>query len=389
VSLATLPVQLFESIQPMSDVPVTAAWLGCWWYVAARAEKPARPFSNNAISFDMRAGPFPENTAMAAGVAAGLAVLIRPNLAPLAAVPAVLLWRRSAGLTRTPTLWFALPVAAAGVVVAYLHWRWFGSPLRSGYGSVSEIYSLSNIAPNLRLYFQWLLDTNGAWLLAAPLALTLRGGRVLRWLLAFAALVCVAYFVYGTFEIWTYLRFLLPALAIACIATSVVVAIGLRALPATARGLFMIALTLAVAALQIRTARELDVFTLAARQARAVVAGRYLASVLPERAALITGEQSGAMRYYTGRSIVRWDFLDAGSLLHVERRLAEAGRDVWIVLDDWEVALYREKFKSTAHAGLDWPAALDAGSTARTQAWRLRDRAPFLRGERVVTDRVR
>jgi hypothetical protein len=120
-----------------------------------------------------------------------------------------------------------------------------------------------------------------------------------------------------------------------------------------------------------------------------VLAGEYLAAAVAANAVLISGEQSGAMRYYTGRSIVRWDFLEAETLPQVEARLVNAGHDVWIVLDDWEVGLYREKFRSTAHAGLDWPPVVDAGVDGRIQAWRLRDRAAFLAGRRLRTDRLR
>jgi hypothetical protein len=208
-------------------------------------------------------------------------------------------------------------------------------------------------------------------------------------MLAFAALVCLAYFIYGTFEAWPYLRFLLPALAIASIATAVTAARGIGLLPSSARAPIVIALVLALAGFQIARARELGVFKLAARQSRAVLAGSYLASALPPSAVLLSGEQSGAMRYYTGRSIVRWDLLDADRLPQVEARLASAGHDVWIVLDDWEAGLYREKFRSTAHGGLDWPPAIEAGVDGRIRAWRVGDHAPFLAGAKVVTDRLR
>jgi hypothetical protein len=67
-------------------------------------------------------------------------------------------------------------------------------------------------------------------LLAAPLVLVgpasrlARGARrEMRWLLAFAALVIVAYLIYAVFETWTYLRFMLPAMAIAMIAAAALV----------------------------------------------------------------------------------------------------------------------------------------------------------------------
>ena len=60
--VATSPTFLYHAFQPMSDVPVTAAWIVCWLQVA-------------------RAAP------ASGGLAAAVAALIRPNLAPLAAVP--------------------------------------------------------------------------------------------------------------------------------------------------------------------------------------------------------------------------------------------------------------------------------------------------------------
>ena len=77
VWLATSPVALIEAVQQMSDVPVTAAWLVCWLLIT-------RPGNSND------AGRFAW-----AGVAAATAVLIRPNLAPLAAVPALWAMRSS------------------------------------------------------------------------------------------------------------------------------------------------------------------------------------------------------------------------------------------------------------------------------------------------------
>jgi hypothetical protein len=88
VWLATSPVALIEAMQVMSDVPVTAAWLVCWWLV-------------------FRGQP------LAAGGVAALAVLIRPNLAPLALLPALYVvtstaWADARGFSRG--IWFSIPV---------------------------------------------------------------------------------------------------------------------------------------------------------------------------------------------------------------------------------------------------------------------------------------
>jgi hypothetical protein len=181
----------------------------------------------------------------------------------------------------------------------------------------------------------------------------------------------------------------LPALAIAAIAVSVCVVTLVRRLPRAAQGPIVLAMILVLCAWQVSTARELGVFRWAARQSRALLAGRYLGSALPAHAVVITGEQSGAVRYYSGRSIVRWDFLSPDELPLITNELTTSGYEVWIVLDDWEVPRYREKFARSIAAGLDWPPIVDAGTEARTQAWRLRDRANFLVGNRVPNDRLR
>ena len=61
ILLAFTPVFLFQSIQPMSDVPVTAVWMLCFAWIQAGGR------------YDT-----------VAGLACAMAVLIRPNLAPLA-----------------------------------------------------------------------------------------------------------------------------------------------------------------------------------------------------------------------------------------------------------------------------------------------------------------
>ncbi len=126
--LAFTPVFVFQSIQPMSDVPVTAAWIVCLCF---------------AVRTDARAS-------LNAGLAGALAILIRPNLAPLAIVPFFLARNRAA---------FSVPVAIAAMALAYLQWLWYGSPLRSGYGSADELFSLANIAGNVPRYFNWLVAT--------------------------------------------------------------------------------------------------------------------------------------------------------------------------------------------------------------------------------------
>ena len=87
------PITLYQSIQPMSDIPVTAAWMLCFLFLCSN--EPLGSFS---------------------GIACAIAVLIRPNLAPLAIVPLFLARRR---------IVFAIPVAVAGIALAILQWLWY------------------------------------------------------------------------------------------------------------------------------------------------------------------------------------------------------------------------------------------------------------------------
>jgi hypothetical protein len=370
VWLATSPVALIEAMQVMSDVPVTAAWLVCWWLV-------------------FTAPP------LAAGGVAALAVLIRPNLAPLALLPllAVVLGtvraqtppRGAGGNIAARSVFrraieFSLPVALSGAIVAYLQWRYFGSPFRSGYGTAEEIYALANIGPNASLYARWLMATHGPWLFAAPLVLCVPASRAaysrreIGWLLAFAVLVIAAYLVYAVFETWTYLRFLLPAMAVGMIAVSALASAGLAQTPAAIRIAGLVLAMLALASYNIASAREHGVFRMATYQVRARTVGERLATMLPANAVIVSGEQSGAMRYYTGQSIVRWDLMDAAAMPEALAALRLHRREVWVVLDDWEEEPFRRKFRDLAAASIDAKPAIEsaAGVGVRTRAWLVR-----------------
>jgi hypothetical protein len=380
VWLATSPVALVQSMQVMSDVPATAAWMLGWW-----------------LAFKGRP--------LAAGLAAAVAILIRPNLAPVAALPALYTMvtrcetRVTPGFSRDVQRLarFATPVALAGITVAYLQWRWFGSPLRSGYGTAEEIYALSNIVPNAALYSKWLFETHGVWLFLAPLALVWprasatgdTGGRAdlsrpsaarqrepreVGWLIVFALLVVGAYLVYAVFEVWTYLRFMLPAMSVAMISVASVAAALLARVPAAVRVPTLALVILALLSTNIATARQHDVFRFAERHVRAKVVGERLGTMLPANAAIVSGEQSGAMRYYTGRSIVRWDVMDADAMRDALESLTQAGYQVWVVLDDWEEEPFRLRLSALAAASLDHEPTVEsaAGVGIRTRAWRVR-----------------
>src|SRR4029079_1662649 len=72
--------------------------------------------------------------ALGSGAAAGMAILIRANLAPVAIVPAAMVVWNSPRRWRSG-LMFSLAVIPAAGFIAWLYTYWYGSPLNSGYGS--------------------------------------------------------------------------------------------------------------------------------------------------------------------------------------------------------------------------------------------------------------
>ena len=342
VLMLTSPSFLFQVVSPpMSDVPTAA-----WWTLSLALMMSASP-----------AG------ALGAGAAAGAAVLTRPNLAPLAAIPLlVIAWpivrRRTLEWTLArPLVAYSVPVAVAAAAVGVVNWALNGSPLLSGYGSLDGYYAWTNWAHNLDRYSRWLVETQTpliALALAAPLVLRRPGalageriaGRRVRYaVVAFAAGVGLSYLFYIRLESWMFLRFLLPAFPIAMIFMSAVILAATRRLPRGWSGA-VFAVTIGLLAHHgYLEARDHGVFFADTERKYALV-GRYIAQRLPAKAAIITQQHSGSVRYYSGRAIVRWDYLDPKALDAVVARLREAGYEPYLLLEAWEISDFRRRFQT-------------------------------------------
>lgn len=357
VLLAFTPVFMHHSIQPMSDVPVTAAWMLCFLLVTRRGA------SLDAL----------------AGIACAMAIVIRPNLAPLAIVPLIMARQRIA---------FSIPVAVAGILLATLQSIWYGSPLRSGYGSTEELFAISNVIPNASRYVNWLIATSPILLVSLLGFVRLRRDRHTQALFAFVVMVVGSYLVYAVFDDWSYLRFLLPALAIMAAFTAVALASWIERWPAPARAPVLFVLLLAVAAYGLWSARAHDTFRLADQLRRVAQVADYINADVPPSAVIVAGEQSGSMRYYADRPILRWESATPESLARAMTTLEQSRRPIYIVLDAWEDGLFRQKFSTLPGGALDWPPMLDAGTSHRTRLWKLSDREKFLGGEKLSTIRL-
>jgi dolichyl-phosphate-mannose-protein mannosyltransferase len=371
--VATSPIVLFQIVQPMSDVPAAA-----WWIVSllfALASLPNAPF--------------------AAGGAAGLAILTRPNLLPLSILIAL------ATMNVTRTRWpdraqspmpaqtlverrlrperligFLAGITPAIGALLLMQWRLYGNPFVSGYGAASELYSLSNIAPNMGGYARRVMtgETPALLLLTAslvalavtrrrtPVAPELKRPLVLATLAL--AIVGLSYLPYAVFAEWSYLRFLLPAFPVVFIAIGALLTAALMRLPVAFRaGLLLVALAVVGSFNVLRADRE-QTFNMRRYESRYRMAGRYLASALPPRAVVMAVQESGGARYYSARPVLRWDWLDVDLDTAVAALQASGLRAVFVV-EDWERADILKRHPRSTLARLDWTPRAEFGDETR------------------------
>ena len=119
VLLSASPTFLYQVVQPMSDVPAAACWLG-------------------ALVLALRAT---SSSAACAGAITSLAILIRPNLAPLAALIAAAAIVSGDRPRTGRALAFAAALAPGLVLLGWIQNVRYGSPTGSGYGTVSDAFS--------------------------------------------------------------------------------------------------------------------------------------------------------------------------------------------------------------------------------------------------------
>jgi 4-amino-4-deoxy-L-arabinose transferase-like glycosyltransferase len=329
VVLACSPTFLYQVVQPMSDVPAAACWLSA--LLAAAGGSRGR--------------------AAGAGALASIAIMIRPNLAPLAAlvfVP-VIFGGRQARAQRA-----FLFVAAMVPGLAVLGWIQdvrYGSPLASGYGTLEDGFALANVGENLDRYPWWLTETHTwfIWLsLLAPLWIARRAAhRVLAWTAAALALaVWAAYLPYVYFQPneWFYTRFLLPAIPVMLFFAVAVSLWPLRRLPGAVRAPATLALLLALLAAQLQVARTRGAFEIRLQEEKYPLAGAFVRDRLPATAFVLAAQHSGSIRYYANRPTLRWDLVGPGRLDHVVAALRAEGFEPFVVVDGGEDEAFRRRF---------------------------------------------
>jgi hypothetical protein len=358
IVVAATPVFVFQVVQPMNDVPVAAVWTAIL-VLAAR----------------------PREHAGWIGALTGLALLIRPNLAPAAAVVAA--WCVTGGIRR-----FFLFAAAATpfvLIVMALNASLYGHPLRSGYGSASDLFSPEYLVPNIRNYGSALFETQLGFPLVGVLAIGAvpHDRRRFVWLaLALTASIVGVYLLYRPFPEWWYLRFLLPVLPVMTVLAIAVVRLGMR------RHVLVwpvVALVVGYAVTSEAMGQALDLHRLE-RRFRTV--GEVVRDRLPSNGVFVTVWNSGSVRYHANREAILWDSMDPASFDSAIEWLASRGYEPFIIVEEWEEPLFRKRFAGTSRLGdLDWPPRYQI--QPRLRIFQPSDRARYLAGEQIPTEHVR
>ena len=329
--VAASPTFLFQVVQPMSDVPAAACWLAAL----------------------LVAGHGTSYAAVASGAIASVAILIRPNLAPLAGlIGTAAILAASKGRMRRALL-FAVALTPGLVVLGWIQNVRYGSPLLSGYGPLSNAFSTRNIAPNLSRYPRWLTGTHTwfIWLsLAAPVWIVRRARQpAVAWFaVLLVAATWLAYLPYVYFQPheWSYTRFLLPAVPVMLIFASAVAGWLLRFFPDSWRAPIRLVLLGGLVAMQLHTAVTYGAFAMRDQERKYSLAGAFVRDRLPATAFVLALQHSGSIRYYANRPTIRWDLLAPSHLDAVLATLRAHGHEPFLVVDSVEYEAFRKRFEA-------------------------------------------
>ena len=314
---ALCPVLVYMAEQPMSDTVATM------WSLAA-------------ILFALRSRRRAA-WAAAAGAALGLAVLVRPTEALLLVPLAFAIRLRPRSL-----LWFLL--GAAPFVAFDLGWNQlaFGNPLRTGYSN-SDAFALSNFSGRFRHYGLWLARLMSPILLAGWALVSVDRRVALRdrlllllWFASFFLLYCF----WGVDGAWWYTRYLLPAIPALVLSSLLVARDGLSPRQAgrgrTLRPALAVLALAAVLAVESSRIRDLNVLRYGEIDKIYPDACHWAESKVPPRSLVVSMQMSGALKYYTNLTPVRWDWIQSEQVPLLRERARAEGYEWFALLFPFE-----------------------------------------------------
>jgi hypothetical protein len=358
--VATSPAFLFQLVIPMSDVVVASLW----------------------VTALVVAIPNRFETWLGAGSISSLAILTRPNTAPIAAIFFIGAfwnwrdWRDPTGARRRllKVLAYGTGIVPGLLSAAAIQTALYGGPFKSGYGTAANLFALSNFRPNLVNYLRWLLESETPIVCLAVVAPFFIKDASKRWLLMVTGLCAVAtwlcYAFYLVFDLWWYLRFLLTAFPCILALTAVsFIALQDRVRPGT-RMPIVVAILAAVIVWRVDYAKDAGIFMAWRHERRYADAGRHINGSLERHAILYSGQHSGSLRYYGQRLTLRWEALDGWWFDRSIERLKAKGYKPYFVLEDSELERFRAALAGKSrYSRLDWEPVAAIRADAVQTVW--------------------
>jgi len=374
--VATSPVMLFMATSLMTDVPIATAWAWAFYLL---------------IGTTLR-------SAAGAGLLSALAVLIRPNLAPLAGVLAmhyVLAMRHQEVRRRAlgQLLAFSAALLPGVVGVGIINAHLYGSPLSSGYGHWSELFAWSRVPTNLRLYLQWFAQAHTPFALCGLVAILVPLRRLWPDVSDRSVFIVMATFVLGVwgiycvwlvFDAWWFARFLLSSwpFIMLGIGSVAVAAYRQRARPVRP---FVVASVIALALFQLDFAVDRGAFGARDGQRRFVAAARLVHRMTDRNSVIVSLDHNGSIRYYGGRMTMRYEAIPKESLDAIVEWLKAHGARTYLAVEEWELAEVKHRFAgSYCLRALDGPPVAIYERPGRMQLFDLTE--PRLPGQTTIVE---
>jgi hypothetical protein len=267
-------------------------------------------------------------------------------------------------------------------MVLLLNEALYGNPFATGYGRIEGLFSLAAVPENATNYAAWLIETHTPFpvvALVSPFVVPSERRAEVLLALGLVAANCVIYFLYTPFDDWSYLRFLLPAIALLT-----VLAAGVLARLAERRYVLIAAAAGVIGMFCVRAADDRLAFALQSLEQRYRSAGIVVRDRLPADAVVLAVWDSGAVRFHGRKEAIAWESLDPVWLDRSLEWLESQGHTPYILTESWEEQKFRDRFEEFSVTGrLDWPPKYEIDRVVRI--FDPKDRARYEHGERIDT----
>jgi hypothetical protein len=334
--VATSPTVLFMSMATMSDVPAAAAWACALTSFLGRGAASAG----------------------AAGLFSSIAILIRPNLAPLAAVLVLgyLLLMRDGSRRREAAVQagiFTMMLVPAIAGISVLNARLYGSPLTSGYGELGGLFAAARVPENLRRYLAWLSESHTPIAVVGLVAIfvpwrrirpPLQTGGLSVVIALFVAAVWAIYCAWLVFDAWWFTRFLLSSWPFIMLSVGSL-AVSLACISPRFGRPIVVAAMIALGVYQVHFASAWQAFGARDSRRRFVAAAQLVRWITGPNSVVLSKDHNGSIRYYGGRMTLDYAWMPRGAAIDASLAwLENQGVPAYLAIEDWELPEVRALF---------------------------------------------